>query len=64
MFNALFKHHKMLLFYYHRDLLIGPDDAFKDSIDNGKSSEEGSSDLDMIDIERELRNFKAGERLT
>lgn len=64
MFNALFKHHKMLMFYYHRDLLIHPDDAFKDSIKDGLSSQDSGSDLDIIDIERELRNFKTDKRLT
>ena len=54
----------MMMFYYHRDLLIHSDDAFKDIKNDDVSSQDSSSELDIIDIERELRNFKEGKKLS
>jgi len=56
MFNVLFRHHKKFMFYYQRDLLIHPEDAFKDAENDGISSQD-SEDLDYEEIGREVKNY-------
>jgi hypothetical protein len=52
MFYTLLEHHKRLMFYYHKNNIIDPNDLFEEKI-----SSDDNQDFDIDDITKAVKKY-------